>query len=161
MYSHFLIFMFYYKIINLYLIFLSIFTSQNPKISSFHMVSSIGAWCFLSIEWFKASGYINHTKAFQVKYLFLFFFFFFLKSVESIWNVCFAFFWNWNDGGADRKERCKGNVVYASLFGVGAHEDLVIGVWLCWFLVLKVLLRWDVCVKFKISGLTFKGLLNS
>ena len=52
----------------------------------------------------------------------------FLKSVESIWNVCFAFFWNWNDGGADRKGRCKGKVVYASLFGVGAPEALVIGV---------------------------------
>lgn len=29
---------------------------------------------------------------------------------------------------ADRKGRCKGKVVYASLFGVGAPEALVIGV---------------------------------
>ena len=48
------------------------------------MVSSIGARCFLSIEWFKASGYINHTKAFQVKY----FFFFFSLSQLNPFGMC-------------------------------------------------------------------------
>lgn len=33
-----------------------------------------------------------------------------------------------NFGGAERKRRCKNRVVYASLFGVGAPEALVIGV---------------------------------
>jgi len=46
-------------------------------------------------------------------------------------------FWVWffmnytllyNTYFVDRKGRCKGNVVYASLFGVGAPEALVIGV---------------------------------
>jgi hypothetical protein len=71
LYSHILItIIFYYKISSLFHIFFSNFTPQNPKISSFHLGFSTGSQSFLPMEWFKASGYLNHTKVYKVRYFF-------------------------------------------------------------------------------------------
>lgn len=44
-----------------------------------------------------------------------------VTSVDWLMNLSFLLV-------AERKDRCRGRVVYASLFGVGAPEALVIGV---------------------------------
>lgn len=95
---------------------------QRLKLLSTHMDSSTGVVSFLFMEWFEAIGRLNHSKVYIFRLGFLVFFF--LPQLLEFVNVSFV---KWLCFTGKRRKFNK-LVIYASLFGVGAPEALVIGV---------------------------------